>query len=140
MKVNNINTEDQYPEDYDWLLDSKQKTILDFFNYFQNMADEYYEKHKTDAERRERYLDLYNQTIYSLLGAKELCSLFGVMVEYNWPTGPENEWFLATKADWQAYEDYKVKCCPKEPAVVPYSGWPSPIGNKKTDCDCGCRC
>jgi hypothetical protein len=125
MKVQNSNSVDQYPDDYSNLEQSQQDAILTYFNTWQKKAENYYNKHVEDAETASNYLMIYNHTLDQLSGAKSLLQqVWGVMVEYNWPRDKGN-WILATKEDWQEYEDSTEEECTVT-STTGYDAWPSP--------------
>ncbi len=131
MKILNINTKDEYPDNYDNLSDELKDDILSYMNNQQEVADRYYDKHITDDEdTKEQYLDLYNHQLDLLCGSKNGFYIMGVRVEYNWPREP-GKWILATKEDWQQREDSKSCCaCTESKKTETFQGWPRPRGTR----------
>lgn len=131
MKILNINTKDEYPDNYDDLSDELKDDILSYMNDQQEVADGYYDKHITcDEDTKKQYLDLYDHQLDLLCGSKNGFYIMGVRVEYNWPRDP-GKWILATKEDWQQREDSKSCCtCTENTAVEDYQGWPRPRGTR----------
>lgn len=129
MKIENTNKVDEYPDNYDDLPQDKRKAILDYMNDQQAMADDYYEKHIVYSDMREEYLQLYNHVVDLLCGAKNVLSMVGIKVEYNWPSG--KGWILATKKDAEAYNEWNGIDCSCNRNVEKYAGWPKPKGDRK---------
>lgn len=136
MKIYNINQKSEYPDNYDFLPEKTKKDILTYMNDQQTLANTYYEKHIIYAEEmKEEYLNLYNHQLDLMCGSKNIMSLLGVKLEYNWKK--DGKWILATKDDWQAREDEKEQeiCEYKEKLkkLKQYSQWPTPRNGRKFD-------
>ncbi len=131
MKILNINTKDEYPDNYDDLSDELKEDILSYMNDQQEAADRYYDQHITaDEDTKEQYLDLYNHQLDLLCGSKNAFYIMGVRVEYNWPR-ESGKWILATKEDWQQREDSKSCCaCEENAKIEEYGSWPKPRGTR----------
>lgn len=126
MKIYNINQKSEYPDNYDFLPEKVKKDILTYLNDQQALANSYYEKHIIYAEEmKEEYLNLYDHQLNLMCGAKNILSLLGIKVEYNW--GKNGKWILATKDDWQKREDEKEQAvCAYKKKLEAYSQWPTP--------------
>lgn len=105
----NIQSINDYPDNYDWLSTENQNKIIDYMNGMQELANRYY---KTYMDNIEEYQDLgtyirqYNHTITSLTGSKNAYATLGIMVEYDWPKH-KGKWILATKTDAIFTENYQ---------------------------------
>ena len=140
MKINNVNQIAEYPENYDFIPKLTQDKILLYMNKAQLNAERYYLLHIQEPDKKEAYLKLYNHEMDILAGAKNVLSIMGIKVEYNWyEIGSSDflyawcgnrEWILATKKDAEDELNYNISECylkPKEP----YAGWPKPKEDKK---------
>ena len=128
MKITNVNQVVEYPENYDFIPELMQDKILLYMNKAQLNAERYYLLHIQEPDKKEAYLKLYNHEMDILAGAKNILSILGIKVEYNWCGN--HEWILATKKDAEDELNYNISECylkPKEP----YAGWPKPKGDKK---------
>jgi len=130
LKIYNINRQNEYPDNYDFLDERTKKDILTYMNDQQALANSYYEKHITYAEEmKDEYLNLYDHQLDLMCGAKNVLTLMGIRLEYNWSTSPK-KWILATKEDWQKREDEVEKSCQERTKMLEsYSGWPKPRTN-----------
>ncbi|HBP43422.1 MAG TPA: hypothetical protein DD621_01875 [Clostridiales bacterium] len=129
MEVKNINTVDEYPDNYDFLSKDTQNKIVEYMNNYQEDANNNYEKHITalDDKSRSMYLDLYNHVVDILIGSKNAYSIVGIKLEYNW--NHDSKWLLATKADYQANNGLSDDCnC--QMSQEEYTAWPYPKVNK----------
>lgn len=128
MKIDNINTVDEYPDNYDNLTDKMKTKILDYFNDQQALADSYYQKHIIQSEMRTEYLNLYDHVMDLLCGGKNILSVLDIKVEWDWPTG-RKQWILATKKDAEAYNVYQEEECSLRQSIKDgLLGWPTPRG------------
>ena len=128
MKINNVNQIAEYPENYNFIPELTQDKILLYMNKAQLNAERYYLLHIQEPDKKEAYLKLYNHEMDILAGAKNVLSIMGIKVEYNWCGN--REWILATKKDAEDELNYNISECylkPKEP----YAGWPKPKEDKK---------
>lgn len=133
MATKNIDSVESYPENYDFLQESTQETIITLMNKRQKIADMCWEVCKdsieteytdlndfqyiyekiTDKNIQEKLL-VYNISFNMISAMKIAYSSLGIKVEYNWPNH-KGEWFLATKEDAINYENYEEP----EPEVNP---------------------
>lgn len=129
MEVKNINSINEYPDNYDNLNKDIQNKIIEYMNNYQEDANNNYEKHITALDEKSRlmYLDLYNHVIDILVGSKNAYSLIGIKLEYNWKH--DNKWILATKSDYQANNGLSDECSCNT-SKEEYSFWPNPKVNK----------
>ena len=140
MKIYNINQKSEYPDNYDFLPEKTKKDILTYMNDQQTLANTYYEKHIIYEDgMKEEYLNLYNHQLDLMCGSKNIISLLGVKLEYNWKK--DGKWILATKDDWQAREDEKEQeiCEYKEKLKKlkeGYKSWPTPKGGRNLNAGC----
>lgn len=126
MKIDNINTVDEYPDNYDNLTDEMKTKILNYFNDQQALADTYYQKHIIQSEMRTEYLKLYDHVMDLLCGGKNILSVMGIKVEFDWPTG-RKRWILATKKDAEVYNVYKEEeCALRQSFKEGFLAWPTP--------------
>lgn len=130
--IKNINSIDEYPENYDNLDELTQDKILNYLNGAQERAYSYYEKHI--EQDKELYLDLYNSIVDQLQGAKNILSILGIKVEYNFPREPK-QWILATKEDAEQYAKAKFNNCSAANTTNGLQAWPTPQGGRKLDSD-----
>lgn len=101
MNPINIQSIDNYPENYNWLSIEIQEKILGYLNGMQELANRYYKKYQENIEEYEElgtYIKQYNHTITSLTGSKNAYATLNIMVEYDWPNY-RGKWILATKND-----------------------------------------
>ena len=129
MKINNINTEDEYPDNYDDVDSTIQKVIVTYLNEQQDLANDYYDKHIMNEDEKNQYLALYNHQLDLLCGGKNVLSVMGIKAEYNWPNH-KSKWFLATKTDYEARESTDDSECTIASTVEAYAGWPKPRGTR----------
>ena len=100
--------------------------ILNYFNDQQALADTYYQKHIIQSEMRTEYLNLYDHVMDLLCGGKNILSVIGIKVEFDWPTG-RKRWILATKKDAEAYNIYQEEeCILRQSLKDGLLGWPTP--------------
>lgn len=126
MKIDNINSVDEYPDNYDNLTDKMKTKILNYFNDQQALADTYYQKHIIQSEMRTEYLKLYDHVMDLLCGGKNILSVMGIKVEFDFPTG-RKRWILATKKDAEAYNVYKEEeCALRQSFKEGFLAWPTP--------------
>ena len=105
MAVFNIQSLDDYPENYNWLSEEDRGIILGYMNGMQALADHYYETYINNIEdhiETGNYIRQYNQTVTSLTGSKNAYATLGIMVEYDWPHHP-GIWVLATREMAESY-------------------------------------
>jgi hypothetical protein len=124
-----------YPEDYDWISEDNQKTILKYFNNLQERADKYDNAHllATDEETQNNYLELYNSVQDTLIGAKNILNMFNVYVEFGFPYKDAegnvvfpNDWDLITKERADLYNEVEHECNHETSTL----SWPFPGYNK----------
>lgn len=121
MKIENLDAIETYPTNYDNIDKKTRDIIVEYLNDQQALAELYY-KHHIEYEQHEynhddnelpRYLRLYQHQMTLICGGKNLLSVLGINAEYNWPGHP-HEWFLATRADAQAYAELPVDYTPDD--------------------------
>ena len=109
MSVKNIQSIDMYPEKYAEEDSDIWDAIVNYMNGMQELANRYYDQYLENIEDNDKtgkYIVQYNHTITSLTGSKNAFAILNIMVEYDWPDH-KGEWFLATKEDALAYENYQ---------------------------------
>lgn len=125
MKIDNINNVDEYPDNYDNLTDEMKTKILNYFNDQQALADTYYQKHIIQSEMRTEYLKLYDHVMDLLCGGKNILSVMGIKVEFDWRK--PHEWILATKEDYLYRENQFYKECSQYNKINKgLNAWPTP--------------
>lgn len=117
MKIRNYNDVMEYPVNYSFLKEETKKTILKYFKEQEELKEFYYKKHilkeqhkLTEEEALKDYLRLYQHQMTLLAGGKNVLSILGIKVEYNWPNH-KHEWILATQDDALAYLEATDKPC-----------------------------
>ena len=109
MNPINIQSINDYPDDYTWLSIDDQQKIINYMNGMQELANRYYETYRNNIEEYKdlgTYIKQYNHTVTSLTGSKNAYATLGIMVEYDWPKH-KGKWFLATKTDAIFAENYQ---------------------------------
>lgn len=105
----NIQSIDDYPDNYDWLSIENQNKIINYMNGMQELANRYYKIYRDNIEKYQdlgTYIKQYNHTVTSLTGSKNAYATLGIMVEYDWPEH-RRKWILATKTDAILAKDYQ---------------------------------
>lgn len=107
MKIKNIQDLDLYPENYYNVQIDTQMKIINFMNGMQQLAQRYFKRYFEEGidNKSNKFLQLYQQTMDSLSGAKSAYATLGIMVEYNWPHW-KGMWDLATREDAEFYQNY----------------------------------
>ena len=74
MRIININLEDEYPENYDNLDETKKREIEKYMNDEQETANRHYEKHITTDSERENLILTYIVMCRMFLSAQRTLS------------------------------------------------------------------
>lgn len=125
MTIKNTQDISKYPENYDWLTEEQQESIINYMNEIDSIASNIFIDYKkalknNETENANALYEDYNMQLSEITGAKNAYYTISIMVERNWlgKTG----WILATKEDAIANETYEEpqEDQPIQPVLLSY--------------------